>query len=323
MDNSRIAGLSMSGPRTTDIFISRLRSMFGTETRLAVPTITSKTDFANLVAIRNGIPRGARIILDFSACGRLSLNAILFLGGLVALVRTEGGSIRMLETTLKPKMKEILATNGMLAHLGSRSAGATTGELPFERYDSSDESKVIDYLERRWLGSGAVQLSPNLQNAIVGNVWEVYANVFEHSESPIGVVHSGSLDRRGHKLLLSVMDLGIGIPESVQRFWPHRTIHPGSALRWAFTDGTSTKAEAVGYSRGLGLHTLKEFIRVNRGYLEVFSNYGYAKITTERETYRRSQFNFPGTLMHINLSADERFYCFAEELPKFRSVLGQ
>ena len=229
----------------------------------------------------------------------------------------------MLETTLKPKMREILTTNGMLAHLGSRSIVGETGELPFVRYDSSDESKVIEYLEQRWLGLGAVQLSPNLQNAIIGNVWEVYANAFEHSESPIGVMHSGSLDRSRHKLLLSVMDLGIGIPESVQRFRPHQPIHPGRALRWAFTDGTSTKAELVGYSRGLGLHTLKEFIKVNRGYLEVFSNDGYAKVTTNKESYRRNQFNFPGTLIHINLSADERFYCFAEEVPKFKSVLGQ
>ena len=293
------------------------------ELRLAVPTIRSKADFANLVPIRKAIPRGAKIVLDFSICRSLPLNAILFLGGLVALIRAEGGSVRILEATLQPWMLEHLTKNGMLTHLGAHNRSGVIGELPFEHYKTQDPGKIMWYLENRWLGIGAVQLSPNLRDAIAGNAWEVYANAFEHSESPIGVVHSGSFDRDKHKLLLSVMDFGIGIPESVQRFRPDRLIHPGGALRWAFLDGTSTRAEAVGYRGGLGLHTLKEFIRINRGLLEVFSNYGYARITSSGEAYRRQTFNFPGTLIHISLSADERFYCFEEEAHKYRSVLGQ
>lgn len=291
--------------------------------RFPVPSVGNLDGFANLVALRKSLPRGVRVVLDFGSCNKLTQNAIIFLGGLVALIKAEAGSVQIFEATLKPKMRERLTTSGMLAHFGSTNSLGPAGVLPFEQYLYPDKTKIMNYLEARWLGSGAVQLSPNLRAAIMGNAWEVYANAFEHSDSSIGVVNSGSFNKKTHKLELLVMDLGIGIPESVRRFHSNQPIHPGRALRWAFSDGTSTRAEAVGYSRGIGLHTLKEFIKLNKGSMEVFSNDGYARITHSKETYRRQPFNFPGTLVHITLSADERFYCFEEELPKYRSVLGQ
>jgi hypothetical protein len=119
------------------------------------------------------------------------------------------------------------------------------------------------------------------------------------------------------------MDLGIGIPENVRRYRPLQPIDARGAMKWAFSPGTSTKAETVGYSRGLGLHTLKEFIKVNKGFMEVFSNDGYVKINDQGESYKRRKFTFGGTFVHISLSADEKFYCFSYEVEKYTGDSGK
>jgi hypothetical protein len=51
--------------------------------------------------------------------------------------------------------------------------------------------------------------------------------------------------------------------------------------------------------------------------MEVFSNDGYVKINHQGEVYRQSSFSISGTFVHISLSADERFYCFDYEVPKY------
>src|SRR6185503_6426702 len=116
-------------------------------------------------------------------------------------------------------------------------------------------------------------------------VWEVYANAFDHSESPIGIVNCSSFDRARKRLHLAVVDFGIGIPTNVRKFFSGQQIRAVPAMKWAFTEGRSTKAEVVGYSRGLGLHVLKDFIQVNGGFMEVYSNDGYVKISEGKELF--------------------------------------
>jgi hypothetical protein len=305
--------------------ISQILGAFGKEHSIYVPTIASGKgdELGQLVTLRDTIPPGANVAFDFSLCGRLPLNAVVFLGGLATLIRNQGGTVKARPQTMKRKLREELEENGFLAHLGIGNGVFATGALPFEHHAKLDKSRVMHYLEHKWLGGGIIKLSEELRTAIMGNTWEVYQNAFDHSDTPIGIVNCGAFDKKHRRLQLSVMDFGVGIPENIRRHRPPQPIDPRGAMRWAFANGTSTKAETVGYSRGLGLHLLKEFVKVNSGFMEVFSNEGYARISKGGESYRRRSFNFKGTLVHISLSADEAFYCFDHEAPKYLANLGQ
>jgi len=266
-----------------------------------------------MVAIRNQIQFGRNIVLDFASCGKLSLNAMVFLGALASLVRHHGGSIGI-GPTIKPKLLKGLREHGVMGHLGN---GVVTSGLPFGHYASIDKSAIMQFLQEKWLGVGAVRLSEDVQTSIMGAVWEVYANAFEHANSPVGIVNCSSFDRIHRRLHLAVVDLGVGIPSNVRTFFPGRTIGAVSAMKWAFAEGCSTRAEQVGYSRGLGLAVLKEFIQLNGGFMEVYSNDGYVKISKDNEVYRSRSCVFGGTLVSIVLSADERFYYYAYEASKY------
>jgi len=63
----------------------------------------------------------------------------------------------------------------------------------------------------------------------------------------------------------------------------------------------------------MGLDLLKEFIRVNHGKLEVYSNEGYGLIDEHGERYENREPSFEGTIFHITLRCDEKYYQFAGE----------
>ena len=65
----------------------------------------------------------------------------------------------------------------------------------------------------------------------------------------------------------------------------------------------------------MGLDLLREFIRLNKGRLEVFSHDGYAKIDEKEEKYETRNSMFEGTILNISLQCDDRHYCFTTEVP--------
>jgi hypothetical protein len=313
-----------SSPTRQARFWDHVSRLFVTnDHELRVPTIRTQNVAAlqALMQLLKDLPNGAEsITIDFSECNELALSGVVFLGGLVSLVRASGGTVNVRMDTIEPKLRQEWERNGFLAHMGMPSSTTVTDAVPFEHHPELDKDRVMKYLEGKWIGVGAVRLSEDLQAAIIGKVWEIYTNAFEHANSPIGVVNCGRYDKRRHRLHLCVMDLGIGIPDNVRRYKPDIRIDSGSAMKWAFLNGSSTKADAVGYSRGLGLHVLKDFIRVNNGKLEVYSNNGFVRIKRQSEVYRRTAVHFSGTLVNISLEADEKFYCFQYELEKYGEI---
>jgi len=61
------------------------------------------------------------------------------------------------------------------------------------------------------------------------------------------------------------------------------------------------------------VHLLKEFVRVNHGKLEVYSNEGYGIIDENGERFQNCSISFEGTVFHITLRCDESLYQFADE----------
>jgi hypothetical protein len=87
-----------------------------------------------------------------------------------------------------------------------------------------DKEILADYLKTKWLGCGWIHVSPSLQDAIVGRVWEIYANAFEHAQSSIGVFSCGQHYPKMKELKLTVVDFGVGIPSNVRLFMRNTNI---------------------------------------------------------------------------------------------------
>lgn len=138
----------------------------------------------------------------------------------------------------------------------------------------------------------------------------MYNNAFEHSNSSIGVFSCGQHFPNQKKLVLSLVDFGEGIVSKVHHYLSHTHHSDEYYLEWAFQEGHTTK-NGLG---GLGLTLIKEFIKINKGKLEVYTNNSYGLIDQNGEQYQSTNFSFKGTFFHISLQCDESLYVFANEI---------
>jgi hypothetical protein len=283
-----------------------------------IPTLNdSAADFERLFSIwdqANDYFLDVRF--DFSGCRFLRPNAVAFLGSLARLIESRSGTAVFDWDTLKnAAVTTNLSQNGFAGYFGHTSSGWTGNSIPYREDNVRDVNGIMDYLEIYWLGRGWVQVSKRLRDDIVGHVWEIYNNAFEHSGSEIGAFSCGQHLPGYNELLLSVVDFGQGIPAKVRNFVRSdpraQQLTAARCLRWAFQRGTTTKQKEE--PGGLGLDLLKEFVQVNKGKLEVYSNDGYALIDKDGEYFSNITTSFEGTVFHITLHCDENLYRFADE----------
>lgn len=253
---------------------------------------------------------------DFSQCDFLRPNAIVFLGGLARLIESRFGTVVFDWNSLTSDwVRTNLMQNGFAGQFGYPSSGWSGNSIPYREDRTMDANAIMDYLTDYWIGRGWINVSQRLRDAIVGRMWEIYNNAFEHADSPIGVFSCGQHFPHLNELILSVIDFGHGIAANIRNYLnqdPRASqLKASHCLRWAFQPGTTTKPNDV--SRGNGLDLLKSFIKLNHGKLEVYSNEGYAVIEGNGERYEDRPTFFEGTIFHIMLLCDENYYQFADE----------
>lgn len=281
---------------------------------ISIPTINdAQCDYLQLVQIGQrviGDIQGAR--LNFSYCHFLRPNAVAFLGGVARVAQSRGIPVVFdWNSVLNQAVMMNLCQNGFAQRFGHASNSWSGHSIPYREDGFANFNSVLDYLTDQWLGRGWVHVSEPLRDAIVGKVWEIYTNSFEHGQSHTGVFSCGQHFSNMNELMLSVVDFGTGIPNKVRGFLSSdprsQNILSSACLGWAFQRGNSTSV-AQGVPRGLGLDLLKDFVKINDGSLEVYSNNGYALINRYGEFFSDLGFDFPGTAVQIKIKCDERLY---------------
>ncbi len=286
---------------------------------IQIPTLKgTDADFEKLFAIWRQVKDLERnVCFAFSKCISLRPHAVAFLGGLARLIESQSANVRFDWSSLSETdaVMKTLCQNGFAEVFGHKPSKLSDHSVPYREDKSLDSDGIMDYLTSNWIGRDWVHVSKRLRNAIAGKVWEVYNNAFEHGGSNIGIFSCGQHYGAGKHLLLSVVDFGIGIPAKVRTFVgsdPQSKEVPADAcLRWAFMPGTTTSGGDI--AKGLGLDLLKEFVAINDGKLEVYSNEGYAIINKDGDKYYTRPNSFDGTVVYITLQCDESYYRFSDE----------
>ena len=289
-----------------------------TEKVIEIPTLNDGPhDFASLFGIWKAVNQNVgNVRFDFSRCNFLRPNAVAFLGGLARLIESRRGSVLFDWHTMRNHAVMVnLCQSGFAGTFAYPSSGWDGNSIPY-REDKGLDNKVLDmngimdYLTYGWIGRGWVHVSDRLRDAIAGRMWEIYSNAIEHSGTKIGVFSCGQHYGRQNDLILSVVDFGRGIPANVRSFLRQYVeeslvsrLSGAACLKWAFGRGNSTCAGGV--ARGLGLDLLKEFVQLNQGKLEIYSNDGYAILAKDGERFENRDISFEGTVVHITLRCDE------------------
>ncbi len=291
-----------------------------TQKIIQIPTLNdTPEDFQQLFEMSNqvnGLFEDVRF--DFSNCKFLRSNAVAFLGGLARLIESLGGSVIFDWDTLRSNsVRANLCQNGFAGNFGYNAKAWSGHSIPYREEMEPDMNEIMDYLTFSWIGKW-VNVTDRLRDAISGRMWEIYSNAFEHSDTEVGVFTCGQHFRHRNDLILTVVDFGRGIPAKVKAFLSQfvdearvAKLSGADCVKWAFERGNTTSMGGV--ARGLGLDLLKDFVRINQGKLEVYSNDGYAIIDKEGERFDNSPISFQGTVVHITLRCDEKLYRFYDE----------
>lgn len=285
-----------------------------TSKTIYVPRINDElNDFFSMALIwKQANVNNDNIIFDFSDCSFLRPNAVVFLGGITRLIQESGRTVHFSLNSMQQHVKMNLLQNGFASMMGAETEPWQGNSIPYREYVEPNEDIVLKYLTDDWLGRGWINISQNLKNEIAGRMWEIFANAFEHSLSKIGLVCCGQYFKNNKELVLAVADFGVGIPSNVRAFKAQDDIEPKDAMQWAFTKGNTTSKTA--WPRGVGLDLLKEFVRVSKGSLAIYSHGGYAYIDENSELYDNHTAFFGCTVVQVTLRCDDNYYCLSTEL---------
>lgn len=168
-------------------------------------------------------------------------------------------------------------------------------------------------------------LFPKLQKKILQKIFELFSNVFRHSDSALGLYCSGQFYPKQDKFNFTIVDNGITIRKNVNKYLSKEFIKSRSsldkllgkrfepisaaeAIKWALIDTNSTTGEG-----GLGLSLLMELIKASNGSIEIISGNGYYAIKDASEIVKELDKSFEGTIISIELNTHTGTYYFLKE----------
>ena len=156
---------------------------------------------------------------------------------------------------------------------------------------------LLDFLE-------SVQpFEEGLRDSMRMALLELIQNFSEHSGSAEGAWVVGQFEPSVKRIELCVLDLGIGIPNSLRILNRYRSFGDESLIENATRLGVSSTAG----SRGLGLNTIRRFVAVNEGTLTILAGSGFVRFEPrERPSHRKLRVRFPGTAVFLSLVPTKR-----------------
>lgn len=241
-----------------------------------------------------------RIILDFCECKYTDASFTAFIGALNELSTHRNKKI-IFRTARDSKVQEYFKRSGLYNYIvNDENKYINENAIPFSHV-TLDDDIIIEYIDKI-LELAPIQLSSDCNNLLFRNIYEIFNNSIDHSDSICGVYSCGHWMPYRKELVFSIYDTGIGIAQIVKN-----NINPlfssEEAIKWALIRGNSTKQLDGGTPRGLGLSDLLNFIKLNNGSLRIMSNDIYYKYNRS-ENYSVISKPIIGTLISITIIAD-------------------
>lgn len=186
--------------------------------------------------------------------------------------------------------------------------------IPYEEFKVTKKSghEFNDYLDHRFLRDKMPDMSDNAWKKFTECLAEIFENARYHSES-FGIYVCGQHYPNWNKLTFSIVDIGIGFKG---RHKENRNIDLSSieAINWSIIEGNTTKTIGDGPG-GRGLSVLLDFIKMNKGKLQIVSREGFWEQNYGGIIEKELAYTFPGTVVSLEIdTSDSNIYITKEDL---------
>jgi hypothetical protein len=240
--------------------------------------------------------------LDLSMCTSLDANMAAPLGALLAVIADKLNRTEIVGVQVH--IENSLRRNQFLTNYGYPALEAGPTILPFQRFQLTDERLFGEYLKRYLPGKGFPRITEGAGKVFQQSIFEIFQNAVAHSESKIGVFVCGQFFPNELRLNLTISDPGIGICSKVRVFLGNQDLTSEAAIQWALAGGHTTRTGSR--PGGVGLKFMLDFVKRNRGNIQIASGDGLYGATTG---YDKLHSSLPGTTVNFEINtADTQSY---------------
>ena len=198
--------------------------------------------------------------------------------------------------------EQILLKNDFLTYYGkNRETDTYHTTIRFQKLKPTDGRYFKTYVIEELIGREELpQMSQALKEKMVEAIYEMFVNAQIHSETK-NIYTCGQFYPNKHIIEFTIVDSGIGFKNKINnRFgW---SIDAIQAIQWAVEDKNTTKENVSG---GIGLALLKEFIKMNKGKMQIISDSGFYEFGTEGDFFKLFNGQFPGTIVNLQFRTDD------------------
>ncbi|MDP8233557.1 MAG: hypothetical protein P9M06_01980 [Candidatus Saelkia tenebricola] len=271
--------------------------------------ITTLNPCSELVRILNLVYEIAEdVYFDFGRCGFITPDGIILLAGSKMIRDQKGYKTKIIFSSINSDVNWVLRRWGFLDLFPAEEVGRryinSGNSIPLHGQSMFNKSCILEYIDDQILNRAEMpKMSEILRKEIRKSFFEIFNNIFFHSDSPIGGLACGQIFPRGEIIQIVFYDAGIGIANKV-REQNKEILVDKEAIEWSLQRGTSTLgSESI--SRGLGLFLLRKFLCANKGTLRIYANRGLFFEKGDERYFIDVDCPLKGTIIDIRIKIKE------------------
>jgi anti-anti-sigma regulatory factor len=258
------------------------------------------------------------IRLDFSKVNWFDANLCAVLGALINTWQRNLNSVELIN--LSKGIADVFSKNWFLKSFGKETIldnNSTT--VTYKRFKLEETNVFIPYVFNDVLSrAGFVDLSFGVKKELTNNFLEIFMNAKHGISDEVYCCGQFYPQAKIPKLDFTIVDIGQTIKENVNKHLDSN-LTGEDTIKWALRKGNTTKQKDDGVPGGLGLDRISNFIKLNRGVLQIVSNDGFFELNDGRENFRTfaNGFSFPGTIVNVEFNlGDTSHYILKSEIPQ-------
>lgn len=263
--------------------------------------------------------KNTNIEFDFSKVQFFEANLAAIIGVIFEILESNENTIKV--SNLNRPVETILRKNGFLIPFGfDKIQDQYDTALSYKKFKPNDDDGFNDYIKSELLSKKAFPMhSKKLGKEIMRNIFEIYENARTHGKCEFIHTCGQFFPKKESKPLhFTIVDKGINIKQNVSQFLGY-DMDASDAIKWAMVKGNTTKTGDT--SGGLGLSVIFEFIKLNKGKIQVISSDGFYEFNKGSVENKKLSHSFEGTIVNIRFNLnDVNFYSLVSENTDFENI---
>ena len=263
--------------------------------------------------------KNTEIIFDFGYVTFLEANLCALIGTIFEMLESKNNKISV--QNIKPRVETILRKNEFLLPFGfEKILDSYATSLKYRKFTPKDDLGFNQYIRNELLNKPQFPShSDKLGKEITRNIFEIYENARTHGQCDYihtcGQFYPKKQDKPLH---FTIVDKGVNIKQNVSAYF-NKDIEATDSIIWAMKKGNTTKTGDT--SGGLGLAVIFEFIKLNRGKIQVISSDGFYEFKNEVIITKKLGSIFDGTIINIKFNLnDANHYIMSSEDEYFENI---